>query len=494
MSLKRTIVKSILQHRCVDIDNFRSNPLDVQRRVFRSLMKRGSATRFGREYAIGRDISPESFAQSVPLFDYDSFKPYIEKMLLGESDVTAPGVVKMFARSSGTTSDRSKYIPITERNFRHNHMRGMYDVSAIYNSLYPKSKILDGKLLTLGGTSAMERGYLVGDLSGLLIEKFKIGNGWFRLPKIETAQLANFDEKCERICRECSGENVTSFAGVPSWNLALMSRVLEFTGKSNLREVWPNLELFIHGGIEMTPYRRAFGDIDGGELRYMETFNASEGFFAIADDLSRDDMLLMLDYDIYYEFRQGDVVVPLEGVKVGEVYALLITSSNGLWRYEIGDTVMFTSTAPYRIRFAGRTRQFINAFGEEVIAENSDRAIVEASRATGAVVCDYMVAPRFMELDQRGCHQWLVEFVKEPSDFALFTSQLDSALREINSDYDAKRSSTLSEAEVHMLPEGTFVKWLSHSGRNKVPHLSNNRVMIEPLLEWAHAEEILNIK
>ncbi len=488
MSLKRTIVKSILQHRCRDIDHFRGQPLDVQHRVFHSLMERGASTSFGAEYAIGRDISPEDFAKRVPISDYDSFKPYIERMLDGESDVSVPGRVKMFARSSGTTSDRSKYIPITERNLRYNHMRGMYDVSAIYNSLYPHSKILDGKLLTLGGTSTAERDYLVGDLSGLLIKRFRIGNGWFRLPRIETAQLENFDEKCERICKECTSENVTSFAGVPSWNLALMSRVLEFTGKKNLREVWPNLELFIHGGVEMRPYRRAFGDIDGGQMRYMETYNASEGFFAIADDPSRDDMLLMLDYDIYYEFRQGEIIVPLEGVKEGEIYALVITSSNGLWRYEIGDTVEFTSINPYRVRFAGRTRQFINAFGEEVIADNSDMAIVAASSATGAVVCDYMVAPRFMELDQKGCHQWVIEFVKEPNDLEAFALHLDSELRAINSDYDAKRLSTLSAAEVTMLPQGSFLKWLRHSGKNKVPHLSNNRDIMEQLLSWAQIE------
>ncbi len=484
MSLKRTIVKAALAHRLRDIDTFRRHPLDVQREVFRSLMRAVASTRFAADYNIGADISQQEFAGRVPLSDYDSFKPYVERMLAGERDVASRGRVKMFARSSGTTSDRSKYIPITDAGLRNSHIRGMSDVSAIYNDIYPSSSILDGKVLTLGGSSVRENGYLVGDLSGVIIRKLGLVNGWLRQPSMSTALLTDFEEKCEQICLECTMENITSFAGVPSWNLALMSRVLEFTGRKNLREVWPNLELFIHGGVEFTPYRSAFNAIDGGGMRYMETYNASEGFFAIADDLSRNDMLLMLDYDTYYEFRQEDVVVPLEGVKVGESYALIITSSNGLWRYEIGDMVEFTSVDPYRIRFAGRTRQYINAFGEEVIVDNADRAIVEACGESGAVVSDYMVAPCFMEVDQQGCHQWLVEFIIPPDDISLFAQRLDDALRHINSDYDAKRSSTLAVAQVVALPQGTFIEWLHASGKNKVPRLSNNRSQIENLLNW----------
>ena len=480
----------MLQCRFKQIDKFRRHPLQVQSQTFSSLMSAGASTSFGVEHSVRGKMSQEEFARRVPLYDYDSFKPYVERMLAHEKSVASRGRIKMFARSSGTTSDRSKYIPLSERGLRNNHMRGMSDVSVIYNNMYPSSKILDGKVLTLGGTESIENGNMIGDLSGLLIRRFTLGNGWFRLPDVDTALLANFDEKCERICRECLSENVTSFAGVPSWNLALMSRVLEYSGKQTLNEVWPNIELFIHGGIEMSPYREAFRAIDGGAMRYMETYNASEGFFAIADDLSRDDMLLMLDYETYYEFRQADTVVPLEGVKVGETYALIITSSNGLWRYELGDMVEFTSVDPYRIRFAGRTRQYINAFGEEVIVDNSDKAIVEASRECGAVVCDYMVAPHFMNIGEQGYHQWLIEFVRKPADIKLFTKVLDDSLRRINSDYDAKRSSTLTLPDVRVVESGTFLRWMRENHKNKLPRLSNNRKMIEQVLLWIESKTI----
>ncbi|MFR9503989.1 MAG: GH3 auxin-responsive promoter family protein [Rikenellaceae bacterium] len=466
------------------IDRFRRYPLEVQREVFDELMEIGANTRYGEQYSIKNWTTPHQFASRVPVVDYDKFTPYIEKMVAGEGDVAAQGVIPMFARSSGTTAARSKYIPISERSFSSNHMRGMCDVSTIYNSLYPRSNVLSGKVLTLGGSCQQEGSYLVGDLSGLIVKRFAIGSGWLRVPSVDSALLSNFDEKCERICKECVGENITSFAGVPSWNLALMSRVLEYTGKSNLSEVWPNIELFIHGGVEMTPYRQAYSNIDGGSLRYMETYNASEGFFAIADDLSRDDMLLMLDYETYYEFRAGEKIVPLEGVELGVVYALIITSSNGLWRYEIGDTIEFTSLDPYRIRFAGRTRQYINAFGEEVIVDNVDRAVVAACEVCGAVLNDYMVAPRFMDVGKQGCHQWLVEFVEAPDNLEVFVARLDEELRSINSDYDAKRLSTLSLPDVTILPAGTFLRWLKSNNKNKLPRLSNDREVIDQVLEW----------
>ncbi len=490
MSLKSSLIKLLISQRQSSIDRFRRHPLDVQREVFCDLMNRGSQTQFGQEHKVSAATMYEHFVRSVPVVDYDGFKGYIERMVAGEKDLTAPGRVDMFAKSSGTTSSRSKYIPITEKSFMSTHMRGMQDVSTIYNTIVPQSNVLDGKVLTLGGSCQKENHYLVGDLSGLIVKRFTVGSGWFRMPSMDTALLSNFDEKCERICKECIDENITSFAGVPSWNLALMSRVLEYTGKSNIREVWPNIELFVHGGIEMTPYRQAYSAIDGGALNYMETYNASEGFFATADDLSRDDMLLMLDYDTFFEFRSGDEIVPLEGVKLGEVYAVIITASNGLWRYEIGDTVEFTSLDPYRIRFAGRTRQYINAFGEEVIVENSDKAIVAACEATGALLGDYMVAPRFMDVGQQGCHQWLVEFVKEPNNMSDFVVRLDVELRSTNSDYDAKRLSTLSMPDVTMLKAGTFVRWMRSHNKNKLPRLSNDRKIIEQVINWIENENI----
>ena len=483
MSLRSILLRAYFSQRERAIDNFRRHPLETQARMLRQLLRRGRRTEFGWRYNLGQVRTPEQFSSMVETFDYDTFKPYIERMLAGESDVTAPGRVTLYARSSGTTSDRSKYIPVTRESLWWNHTMGMRDVATVFAANNPRSKVFDGKTLTLGGSCTYEGRNLVGDLSAVLIHETTFWSGWFRAPKVQTAVIPDFDRKTEAICRECTGENITAFAGVPSWNLALMRRVLEYTGKSNLLEVWPNLCMFAHGGVEFTPYRRSFEElIPSPEMQYMETYNASEGFFALADDPARSDMLLMLDYGTYFEFRQGDRIVPLEGVKCGEVYALLITSNNGLWRYEIGDTVEFTSTDPYRIRFAGRTRQYINAFGEEVIADNADRALERACRETGAVVGEYTVAPCYMSLRERGAHEWIVEFEREPDDRAHFARVLDGELRAINSDYDAKRLTTLDLPRITVVERGCFLEWMRRKGKNKVPRLMNDRRVADSVL------------
>ena len=483
MSLRSILLRAYFSQRERAIDNFRRHPLETQARMLRQLLRRGRRTEFGWRYNLGQVRTPEQFSSMVETFDYDTFKPYIERMLAGESDVTAPGRVTLYARSSGTTSDRSKYIPVTRESLWWNHTMGMRDVATVFAANNPRSKVFDGKTLTLGGSCTYEGRNLVGDLSAVLIHETTFWSGWFRAPKVQTAVIPDFDRKTEAICRECTGENITAFAGVPSWNLALMRRVLEYTGKSNLLEVWPNLCMFAHGGVEFTPYRRSFEElIPSPEMQYMETYNASEGFFALADDPARSDMLLMLDYGTYFEFRQGDRIVPLEGVKCGEVYTLLITSNNGLWRYEIGDTVEFTSTDPYRIRFAGRTRQYINAFGEEVIADNADRALERACRETGAVVGEYTVAPCYMSLRERGAHEWIVEFEREPDDRAHFARVLDGELRAINSDYDAKRLTTLDLPRITVVERGRFLEWMRRKGKNKVPRLMNDRRVADSVL------------
>ena len=483
MSLRSILLRAYFSQRERAIDNFRRHPLETQARMLRQLLRRGRRTEFGWRYNLGQVRTPEQFSSMVETFDYDTFKPYIERMLAGESDVTAPGRVTLYARSSGTTSDRSKYIPVTRESLWWNHTMGMRDVATVFAANNPRSKVFDGKTLTLGGSCTYEGRNLVGDLSAVLIHETTFWSGWFRAPKVQTAVIPDFDRKTEAICRECTGENITAFAGVPSWNLALMRRVLEYTGKSNLLEVWPNLCMFAHGGVEFTPYRRSFEElIPSPEMQYMETYNASEGFFALADDPARSDMLLMLDYGTYFEFRQGDRIVPLEGVKCGEVYALLITSNNGLWRYEIGDTVEFTSTDPYRIRFAGRTRQYINAFGEEVIADNADRALERACRETGAVVGEYTVAPCYMSFRERGAHEWIVEFEREPDDRAHFARVLDGELRAINSDYDAKRLTTLDLPRITVVERGRFLEWMRRKGKNKVPRLMNDRRVADSVL------------
>ena len=344
--------------------------------MLRRLLRRGCLTEFGDRYDLRHIRSVEQFQNRVETFDYDTFRPYVERMMGGIRSVTTPGRVTLYARSSGTTSDRSKYIPLTRESLWRNHTQGMRDVATVYALGRPDTRAFGGKTLTLGGSCRLEGGNLVGDLSALLIHETGFWSGWFRTPCRETALIPDFARKVERYCRECAGERVTAFAGVPSWNLALLRRMVEVTGRRNLCEVWPHLELFAHGGVGFEPYRTAFRElIPSDAMHYMETYNASEGFFAIADDASRNDMLLMLDYGIYYEFRSGDEVVPLEGVQAGRRYAMLITSSNGLWRYEMGDVVEFTSTDPYRIRIVGRTRQYINVFGEELIMENAERAV-----------------------------------------------------------------------------------------------------------------------
>ena len=489
MAFRSTILRAYFSRREAAIDRFRRHPAEVQQQMLRRLLDRGAGTHFGRQYGLKGVRSAERFAAAVPAFDYETFKPYIERMREGERDVAAPGRVRLFARSSGTTSDRSKYIPVTAESVWRNHSMGMRDVATLYMASHPESHVLEGKTLTLGGSCRREQGYLAGDLSALLIHEMSFWSGWFRAPRMETALIEDFDRKAEAICRECVRERITAFAGVPSWNLALMRRVLEYTGKPDLAEVWPDLELFAHGGVEFGPYRRAFEElIPSPRMRYMETYNASEGFFAIADDPARDDMLLMLDYGTYYEFRDGREIVPLEGVRCGTVYAMLVSSNNGLWRYEIGDTVEFTSTNPYRIRFAGRTKQYINVFGEELIVDNAETALRRACEATGAIVVEYTVAPRYMTIDRRGAHEWIVEFERRPADTERFAELLDEGLRTVNSDYDAKRRTTLERPALHEAERGRFLRWMRARGKNKVPRMTGDRRAFEEILAFGAAD------
>lgn len=490
MSLRNTILRSFFAPRMRAIERFCRYPAQTQERMLRERLREGRRTEFGWRYDLRHVRSIERFQSQVERFDYETFKPYIERMMAGERDVAAPGRVRLFARSSGTTSDRSKYIPVTRASVLWNHTLGMRDVATLFAASDPRSRVFEGKTLTLGGSCSEERGYVAGDLSALLIREMNFWSGWFRAPRTETAVIPDFWQKADAICRECAGERITSFAGVPSWNLALMRRVLEYTGKSNLLEVWPDLRLFAHGGVEFAPYRRSFEAlIPSPEMRYMETYNASEGFFALADDPSRDDMLLMLDYGTFFEFRDAECIVPLEGVVCGRSYAMLVTSNNGLWRYEIGDRVTFTSTNPYRIRFAGRTKQYINVFGEELIVDNADRALERACAETGAVVGEYTVAPCYMSLRERGAHEWILEFEREPAGRERFAETLDRELRALNSDYDAKRCTTLDRLRLTTVEPGRFLAWMRARGKNKVPRLVNDRRVAEEILAFGAAQE-----
>lgn len=469
--------------------------------VLRRLTSKAERTEWGREHGFESLRTYEDFAASSPVNTYEDLKLAIDRMRQGERDVLWPGQVRWYAKSSGTTNDKSKFIPVSQDGLRDTHYAGGRDAVAWYLGNNPHSRIFDGKALILGGSHASNynlKNSLVGDLSAILIENINPLVNLVRVPKKETALLSDFELKRDRIAHEAIKENVTNLSGVPSWMLSVMNRVLEITGKDNLSEVWPNLEMFFHGGVAFTPYREQYRKlISSANMHYMETYNASEGFFGIQDDPSDLSMSLMLDYGVFYEFIPMDElespnphVVPLWGVETGRNYAMLISTSSGLWRYMIGDTVRFTGKDPYKFVITGRTKFFINAFGEELIVDNAEVGLAEACRQTGAQVLEYTAAPVFMDGEGKCRHQWLVEFAKEPADIALFARILDETLQHVNSDYEAKRYKdiTLQPLELVAARKGLFHDWLASKGKlggqHKVPRLSNNRVHIEEMLAF----------
>ena len=469
--------------------------------VLRRLTSKAERTEWGREHGFESLRTYEDFAASSPVNTYEDLKLAIDRMRQGERDVLWPGQVRWYAKSSGTTNDKSKFIPVSQDGLRDTHYAGGRDAVAWYLGNNPHSRIFDGKALILGGSHASNynlKNSLVGDLSAILIENINPLVNLVRVPKKETALLSDFELKRDRIAHEAIRENVTNLSGVPSWMLSVMNRVLEITGKDNLSEVWANLEMFFHGGVAFTPYREQYRKlIPSANMHYMETYNASEGFFGIQDDPSDLSMSLMLDYGVFYEFIPMDElegpnphVVPLWGVETGRNYAMLISTSSGLWRYMIGDTVRFTGKDPYKFVITGRTKFFINAFGEELIVDNAEVGLAEACRQTGAQVLEYTAAPVFMDGEGKCRHQWLVEFAKEPADIALFARILDETLQHVNSDYEAKRYKdiTLQPLELVAARKGLFHDWLASKGKlggqHKVPRLSNNRVHIEEMLAF----------
>ncbi len=492
--LNRILLKS-LSGRLRAIDRYSSDPMQVQQDQFALLSKNPNAylKQFG-------DISTiEKFQQNVPIVDYEGISPFIDKVRAGQGDALWAGSKSRWAaKSSGTTASVSKYIPITERYLQNCHYRGGKDTVALFLRNHPDSKALSGKSLTLGGSAKIERegGLLTGDLSAILIQNTPWYAGLKRAPSSNIALIPNFEEKVEAICRATVGKNITSFAGVPSWNLVLMNKILEYTGKSNIHEVWEDMSLFIHGGIAFTPYRAEYEKIfPAAQMRYMETYNASEGFFALQDDPTDSSMLLMLDYEVFFEFLplssldDHSKAVPLEGVKTGVNYAIILSTSCGLWRYMIGDTVEFTSVKPYKLKITGRTKSFINVFGEEVIVDNANGALRAACQATSTQVLEYTAGPIFMENKSKGAHEWVVECSTEPSSREEFARVLDTTLQQLNSDYGAKRenNTTLNAPTVHFVPVGTFQRWMESRGKlggqNKVPRLSNSREHLDALIE-----------
>lgn len=498
MGIIPSVLTCIGSRRVSQIDNFRKNPVECQNEVLFSLLKKAEQTETGRKHGFSSIRSYNEFSSVVPLRSYDDYLPLIERMRKGEKNLTWPGEIKWFAKSSGTTSARSKFIPISTESLWECHYQAAKDILYLYTRNNPDTRIFSGKALTLGGSNRInhEGNNIYGDLSAVLIWNAPFYIELIRTPRQKIALIEDFEQKLELITKSTVNQNVTSFSGVPSWYLTLIKSVLSYTGKSNLLEVWPNLEVFFHGGISFTPYREIYKKlIPGDQMHYMETYNASEGFFGIQDNPLDNDMLLMLDYGIFYEFiRAEEAGSPsARAVMIGEVekdvnYALVISTNGGLWRYVIGDTIVFTSTSPYRFRISGRTRQFINAFGEELIVENADSALSEACRLTGAIVTEYTAGPVFMGEASRGSHEWLIEFEKDPDSIGKFTEILDSTLKSLNSDYEAKRFKDINLVKplVYPVPRGTFTQWLKSKnklgGQNKVPRLSNTREYLDEIL------------
>lgn len=498
MPLLNSIISWVNVKRLHQVELFMKYPYDVQHEVFEKLIAQAARTTWGIQYGFDSIHSIDEFQKRVPISTYDEIKPYIERVREGEQNLLWPSEIKWFAKSSGTTSDKSKFIPVSAEALEDCHFRGGKDVIAFYTKQKPDSSILKGKTLTLGGTAEVNKfsnQSFYGDLSAVLIENLPFWAQIIRTPATEIALIPDFEEKLDKITRHTVGDNVTSIAGVPSWNLVLLKSVLDFTGKNNILEVWPNLELFTHGGISFTPYRESFKKlIPSDKMNYLETYNASEGFFGIQDDLSRDDMLLMLDLGVFYEFIPMDRLhepdcpaYTIADVEMGVNYAMIITTNGGLWRYMIGDTVVFTSLYPHRIKISGRTKYYINAFGEEVILDNADNALLIACKETGATIKEYTAGPLFMSDDSKGRHDWMIEFENAPDDLEKFTRILDSSLQDLNSDYEAKRykNLTLEIPMVESLPSGTFYKWMRKRGKlggqNKIPRLANDRKYLDEL-------------
>jgi hypothetical protein len=498
MAIIPFILNMLSVKRINQIELFKNHPFEIQQQTLNHLLTKASPTEWGKKFSYASITSISEYQSRFQVQTYEDILPYIERLQKGENNLLWPGEIKWYAKSSGTTSTKSKFIPISCESLLNCHYRAAKDILLLYTLQRPHTRIFSGKCLTLGGSHKMNqinKNSLCGDLSAILIENAPFWVELIRTPKQKIALLEDFEEKLELIKKTTINENVTNFSGVPSWYLVLIKQILSCTGKSNLLDVWPNLEVFFHGGISFTPYREQFKKlIDGDQMLYMETYNASEGFFGIQDDPLSSDMLLMLDYGIFYEFIPADKITSdsapvytLGDVEKGVNYAIIISTNGGLWRYMMGDTVVFTCLEPFRIRISGRTKHFINVFGEEVIVDNADNALQSACKATGAVIAEYTAGPVFMDITSRGSHEWIIEFEREPSDINQFVEILDDSLKSVNSDYEAKRFKDLNliMPVVRVVSKGTFNKWLKTKnklgGQNKVPRLSNTREYIEDL-------------
>lgn len=498
MAFINSIISIFTQKRLGQIDNFKANPIETQRDTLKELLRTAQNTEYGQQYDFHSLTTPEQYRERLPIVHYEDINELIRQTMNGKQNILWPEEIKWFAKSSGTTDAKSKFIPVSPSSLENCHFRGGRDVVSIFNRLYPEALVFSGKTLALGGSSEVNKintNCQYGDLSAILISNTPFWANFMKTPDSSIMLMSNWEEKLEKICEITIKEDVRCLAGVPSWFLTLIHKILEKTGKSNLYEVWPNLELFIHGGISFVPYRQQYQELlPDAKMKYMETYNASEGFFGIQDDPSDSSMLLMLDYGVYYEFmpmsetgKTNPRTLLLSEVETGVNYALIISTNGGLWRYMIGDTILFTSLNPYKFKITGRTKLFINAFGEELIIDNATEALRIACAKTHSTLFEYTAAPIFMQEGQKGAHEWLIEFEVPPADLETFAEILDKELQKLNSDYEAKRLLSLERLKIHQARPHLFTDWLKEKGKlggqNKVPRLWNDRTHIDQLLE-----------
>ncbi|MEH6407614.1 MAG: GH3 auxin-responsive promoter family protein [Leeuwenhoekiella sp.] len=497
--LVNSIASWFLKKRIHQMELFLKYPHDVQNELLFKLLQRAKSTEIGRKYGFSDIKNYHDFAGRVPLTNYEESQKDIERGRRGEPNIFWPSPIKWFAQSSGTTNARSKYIPVSPESLEECHYAASKDLLCMYLNNNRESQLFTGKSLRLGGSKKLyeSNGTSYGDLSAILIDNMPFWAEFSSTPGNEVSLMSDWETKMQAIVNETIQENVTSLAGVPSWMLVLLNNVLETTHKSSIFEIWPNLEVYFHGGVSFDPYRDQYKKLlPHPQFKYYEIYNASEGFFAIQDQNDSNELLLMLDYGIFYEFipmetynTPNQKIIPLSEVEKGQNYALVITTNAGLWRYKVGDTVRFTSVSPYRVRVSGRTKHHINVFGEELIIENAEQALKKAAAITHSEIVDYTAAPIFMEGKKKGAHEWIIEFKVEPVDPQYFNHILDKALMEINSDYEAKRFNniTLNAPKIHYARKRLFYDWLKAKnklgGQHKVPRLSNTREYVEELLE-----------
>ncbi len=500
MALINSVLSWLMKKRFHQIELFMKYPLEVQEEWFKKLISQARDTEWGKKYDYASISSVEEFKARVPVNTYETLKPYIDRLRKGEQNILWGSEIKWFAVSSGTTAGKSKYIPVSTESLEECHYNVGKDMLSIYCNNYPDTYIFDGRGLAMGGshkiTEINNENYYSGDLSAIIVQNLPYWAEFIRVPKRSVALMDEWESKIEKMATSTINHNVTNILGVPSWTLLLLRRILEITGKDNILDVWPNLEAFFHGGVNFAPYRKQFEQIIPSEqMHYMETYSASEGFFGLQDQIDSDELLLMLDYGVFYEFMPMDrlgtenpVTLSLNEVETETNYAMVISTNGGLWRYIIGDTVKFTSLNPYRIKITGRTVNFINAVGEELIIDNAEKALAIACRKSNAIINEYTAAPVYFKEGENAAHEWLIEFEKEPDNIDFFSETFDNALKSLNSDYEAKRyhNMVLREPVIRIIPKGIFYRWLKLKdklgGQHKVPRLSNDRRYVDEIL------------